>query len=80
VSLSGSLVLGLGVAVGALVAGGAWVLSRIVVAWQAGHWGLDSVADRTTAQRRRAFLQARDLLALLSGEAASRSAGNGTLN
>jgi chaperone required for assembly of F1-ATPase len=80
VSLSGSLILGLAVAEGALDAGAAWELSRIDEAWQEEHWGLDSEAERTTETRRRAFLQARDLLALLAGEAASRSAGNDTLN
>ena len=64
--LSGSLVLGLAVARGALDAAAAWELSRLDEAWQAEQWGLDSEAEAAATIRRAAFLQARDLLALLS--------------
>lgn len=66
VSLSGSLVLGLAVAEGALDASAAWELSRIDEGWQEEHWGLDSEAEQTAEARRSAFLQARELLALLA--------------
>jgi chaperone required for assembly of F1-ATPase len=65
VSLSGSLVLGLAVARGALDAETAWELSRIDEAWQAEHWGLDAEAEAAAERRRAAFLQAAGLLALL---------------
>lgn len=68
VSLSGSLVLGLAVAEGALDAGAAWELSRIDERWQEEHWGLDSEAEQATEARRAAFLQARRLLALLAAD------------
>jgi chaperone required for assembly of F1-ATPase len=66
VSLSGSLVLGLAVAEGALDARDGWELSRIDERWQEEQWGLDSEAERAAAARRSAFLQARELLALLA--------------
>ena len=60
VALSGSLVLGLAVARGALDAAEAWELSRIDETWQAEQWGLDAEAEAAAAARRRAdFLQAR---------------------
>jgi chaperone required for assembly of F1-ATPase len=65
VALSGSLVLGLAVARGALDAGEAWELSRIDETWQAEQWGLDAEAETAAELRRAAFLRARDLLDLL---------------
>ncbi len=75
VTLSGSLVLGLAVARGALDAAAAWELSRLDETWQAEQWGLDSDAEAAVAIRRTAFLQARDLLALLNEGPPSRSVG-----
>jgi chaperone required for assembly of F1-ATPase len=65
VALSGSLVLGLAVAAGALAAEEAWALSRIDETWQEERWGTDAEAAAAAAARRAEFLQARDLLALL---------------
>jgi chaperone required for assembly of F1-ATPase len=65
VSLSGSLVLGLAVARGALDANDAWTLSRIDEAWQAEQWGLDDEAEAAAEIRRGAFLRARDMFDLL---------------
>jgi chaperone required for assembly of F1-ATPase len=73
VALSGSLVLGLAVARGALDAEAAWALSRIDETWQAEQWGLDAEAAAAAEARRGDFLQARRLLALL--EEASAPAG-----
>ena len=71
VSLSGSLVLSLAVAEGALDPDEAWALSRIDETWQTEQWGLDAEAEAATAVRREAFLQALHLLKLLA--APSRS-------
>ena len=65
VSLSGSLVLGLAVADGALAPEAAWELSRIDETWQAEQWGLDSEAEAAATKRRADFLQAHHLLTLL---------------
>lgn len=65
VALSGSLVLGLAVARGALDAGEAWDLSQIDETWQAEQWGLDAEAETAAELRRAAFIRARDLLDLL---------------
>ena len=65
VALSGSLVLGLAVADGALDPAEAWDLSRIDEAWQAELWGVDAEAAAAAAARRADFLQARALIALL---------------
>jgi chaperone required for assembly of F1-ATPase len=70
VTLSGSLVLGLAVARGALAAEDAWELSRIDETWQAEQWGRDPEAEALAAGRRAEFLRARDLLDLLAGEPA----------
>lgn len=71
VTLSGSLVLGLAVARGALGAGEAWELSRIDETWQAEQWGADPEADALAAGRRAEFLRARRLLDLLAAEASA---------
>ena len=65
VTLSGSLVLGLAVARGALDAEAAWELSRIDETWQVEHWGLDAEAEAASERRREAFLRAAAMLALL---------------
>jgi len=69
VSLSGSLVLGLAVARGALDAEAAWELSRLDEAWQAEHWGLDAEAEAASERRREAFVRAAGVLALLGSAA-----------
>jgi chaperone required for assembly of F1-ATPase len=71
VALSGSLVLGLAVARGALDAAEAWELSRIDEAWQAEHWGLDPEAEAAATRRREDFLRASAMIAML------RAAANG---
>lgn len=58
VTLTGSVVLGLAVARGALAPEAAWDLSRIDEAWQAEHWGLDGEAEAAAARRRADFLRA----------------------
>src|SRR5690606_4289335 len=51
VTLSGSLVLGLAVAHGALAADEAWELSRLDEIWQAGQWGTDAEAEAAAARK-----------------------------
>lgn len=58
VTLSGSLVLGLGTAEGALEAAEAWAASRIDETWQAEQWGEDAEAAQATARREAAFRRA----------------------
>ena len=65
VTLSGSLVLGLAVARGALDPEAAWELSRIDEAWQIEHWGLDAEAEAAAEHRRADFLRAAAMLAML---------------
>ena len=65
VTLSGSLVLGLAVARGALAADEGWTLSRIDETWQAEQWGRDAEAEEAAERKRAEFLQARKLLDLL---------------
>ncbi len=67
VSISGSLVLGLAVAQGALAAPAAWEVSRIDEIWQAEQWGLDSEAEAAAAVRGADFLRAARFGALASG-------------
>lgn len=69
VTLSGSLVLGLAVALRALDPEEAWRLSRIDETWQAEQWGDDSEATATADRRRTDFLRAARLLDLLSPQA-----------
>ena len=69
VVLSGSLVLGLAVARGALTGAAAWPISRIDEDWQAEHWGLDSEAEAAGERKRLDFLTAEMLLRLLSAVA-----------
>jgi len=65
VTLSGSLMLGLAIARGALDPAAAWELSRIDEAWQIEHWGLDAEAEAAAEQRRADFLRAAAMLAML---------------
>jgi chaperone required for assembly of F1-ATPase len=65
VTLSGSLVLGLAVAHGALAAEDAWDLSRLDEAWQAEHWGIDAEAEAAAARKAADFLGAAEFLSLL---------------
>lgn len=64
VALSGSLVLALAVAEGALDADTAWHLSRIDEDWQAEQWGSDPEADAAAARRKADFLHAARFLQL----------------
>lgn len=65
VSLSGSLVLGLAVARGALGAEAAWALSRLDEDWQAEQWGTDAEAEQAAARKAADFRQAAEYLSLL---------------
>ncbi len=67
VVLSGSLVLGLAVADGALEGSTAWDLSRIDEDWQAEQWGHDSEAAASASAKRQSFLEAESFLRLLDG-------------
>lgn len=67
VALSGSLVLGLAVAEGAITPDAAWGLSRIDEAWQIEQWGADEEAAEVAALKRAEFLQARHFLTLCRG-------------
>ncbi|MCR9149441.1 MAG: ATPase [Rhodobacteraceae bacterium] len=64
VALSGSLVLGLAVARGALDPGRAWDISRIDETWQIEQWGEDDEAAEVAALKRGEFLQAHRFLTL----------------
>lgn len=65
VALSGSLVLGLAVAEGALEAGEAWAISRVDETWQAEQWGEDAEAAEAAARKAADFAAAARLAALL---------------
>jgi chaperone required for assembly of F1-ATPase len=71
VALSGSLVLGLAVARGAIAPDAAWTLSRLDATWQAEQWGADAEAASAAAQIAADFRQAAHFLTLL-GEADKR--------
>ena len=66
VTLSGSLVIGLAVARGAIAADDAWALSRVDEAWQAELWGDDAEAEAAAALRRTDFLRAAELQQMLA--------------
>jgi chaperone required for assembly of F1-ATPase len=66
VTLSGSLVLGLGVAEGAIAPEAAWALSRLDETWQAEQWGDDEDAAKVASDRRTAFLRAARMLEMLA--------------
>ena len=65
VALSGSLIIGLAVARGALEGKAAWPLSRVDEDWQAEQWGEDAEAADAAARRRAEFLSAERYLRLL---------------
>lgn len=58
VSLTGSLILGLGVVHGHITPDDAWARSQIDESWQAEQWGQDEEAAKRTAFKRNEFLQA----------------------
>lgn len=66
-TLSGSLVLALGVRHGHLGADRAWHLSRIDEQWNIDEWGEDHEAAEQAARKRADFLHAAEVLALLDG-------------
>ena len=65
VTLSGSLVLGLAVAHGALAPAEAWELSRLDEDWQAEQWGVDAEAAAAASRKAADFRRAAEFLALL---------------
>ncbi|MEM0945657.1 MAG: ATP12 family protein [Pseudomonadota bacterium] len=65
VTLSGSLVIGLGVSHGQLTPAEAWALSRIDEQWNIEEWGADAEAARQAAAKEADFHVAARLLALL---------------
>ena len=69
VTLSGSLVLGLAAAEGAMAPGDAWAASRLDETFQAEQWGEDAEAAEAAAQREAAFGRAALMLGWLRGEA-----------
>lgn len=66
VTLSGSLVLGLAVARGALGAPEAWAAARLDETWQEEQWGVDDEAAEMARVRENDFLRAATLLELLA--------------
>jgi len=64
VTLSGSLVLALAVAEGALEPGSGWQLSRLDEDWQAEQWGEDDEAMQAAGLKRADFLHAARFLSL----------------
>jgi len=66
-SLTGSLVIGLAVAEGALKPDAAWEHSRIDEDWQIAQWGSDSEAEAADSLRRSGFLDAVRFDVLLTG-------------
>ncbi len=67
VTLSGSLVLGLAVARGAITAPEAWAISRLDEHWQAEQWGQDAEAEAAAARKEADFLRAAAFIALAAG-------------
>jgi chaperone required for assembly of F1-ATPase len=65
ITLSGSLVLALALAEGALTEEQAWEAAELDQLWQAEHWGEDSFATAARADKRRDFRAASRFLALL---------------
>jgi len=70
VAISGSLVLGLSVAEGAMAAEEAWAASRVDEDWQVEQWGEDAEAAEAAANKRAAFLEAARLIQLAREDAA----------
>ncbi len=67
VTISGSLVLGLAVAQGALAPAEAFALSTLDETWQAEQWGRDAEAEAAAERRRATLLDAARFLSLLNG-------------
>jgi chaperone required for assembly of F1-ATPase len=65
ITLSGSLVLALALAEGALSEEQAWQAAEVDQLWQAEHWGEDSLATAAREDKRRDFRAAARFLALL---------------
>ena len=65
ITLSGSLVLALALAEGALSEEQAWAAAELDQIWQAEHWGEDSLATTMREDKRRDFRAAARFLALL---------------
>ena len=65
VTVSGSLLIGLALAEGALPLGAAWAAATLDEQWQAERWGEDAEAAAALAARRRDFEAAARFLALL---------------
>jgi chaperone required for assembly of F1-ATPase len=65
VTVSGSLLIALAVAEGALGLDDAWAAATLDEQWQAQHWGEDSEAAAALAARQREFAAAARFLALL---------------
>ena len=66
VSLSGSLVLALATASGAMTPAEAWAASRVDEAWQEEQWGVDAEAAAAARRREADFLRAARLLEKLA--------------
>jgi chaperone required for assembly of F1-ATPase len=67
VGMTGSLVLGLAVAAGALTARAAWDASRVDEDWQREQWGADEDADALAAQKAADLIHAERFLWLARG-------------
>jgi chaperone required for assembly of F1-ATPase len=65
VTISGSLVIALALAEGAISLDQAWAAATLDEQWQAGQWGEDAEAAEALAMRRRDFAAAARFLALL---------------
>ncbi|MEO0362330.1 MAG: ATP12 family protein, partial [Pseudomonadota bacterium] len=72
VALSGSLVVGLLSASGALAPAEAWGISRLDEIWQAEQWGEDAEAERAASFKAREFAEAARFVALSRPNAADR--------
>ena len=68
VTLSGSLVLGLAVARGAVTPETAWELSRLDETWQTEQWGSDAEAEAAMMRKRADFLRAAAFLDFVTNE------------
>lgn len=66
VTLTGSLILGLATARGALDPATAWEASRVDEAWQIAQWGADAEAESLAAAKEADFMMAARLLETLS--------------
>ena len=65
VTISGSLILGLAVAMGRISAAEAWVLSRLDETWQEEQWGVDDDAHELAESKRATFLLVERALSLI---------------